>query len=93
MFDRPAPPRPEAVPYGRYEDVLSTLKQALRGTPYLLGERFSAADVYGGAEIHWARTIGAPGFKDEPIFERYVAGLARRPAYQRSIAQDAKAFG
>ena len=93
MFERPAPPRPEAVPYGRYEDVLNTLKQAVRGSPYLLGERFSAADVYVGAEIYWARMIGAPGFKDEPVFERYVARLAGRPAYQRSIAEDAKAFG
>ena len=92
MFDRPAPPRPEALGYGRYDDVVGTLKDAVRASPYLLGQRFSAADVYVGAEIHWARTIGAPGFKDEPVFERYVARLAERPAYQRSIAEDAKAL-
>jgi len=91
MFERPLPPRPEALGYGRYEDVVGTLKDAVRASPYLLGQRFSAADVYVGAEIHWARTIAAPGFKDEPVFERYVARLAERPAYQRSIAEDAKA--
>jgi len=91
MFERPAPPRPEALGYGRYEDVVATLKEAVRASPHLLGARFSAADVYVGAEIYWARMIGAPGFKDEPVFERYVARLAERPAYQRSIAEDAKA--
>ena len=41
----------------------------------LIGERFSAADVYVGAPRYWARTIGAPGFRTSRL-QRSVARLA-----------------
>jgi glutathione S-transferase len=92
MAERPPVAKGQAG-YGSYEDVLNALKQALSAGPYLLGERFTAADLYVGSEIYWAGMIGAPGYKNEPIFDRYLARLAERPAYKRSIVEDAKAFG
>ncbi len=59
---------------------------ALSGKRYLLGERFTAADVYVGAELRFAMTFGAPGLKGEPVFDDYVARLSARPAFQRSAA-------
>jgi len=44
--------RKSAVGWGSYEDVLSTLKTALATGPYLLGDEFTAADVY----IGWRST-------------------------------------
>ena len=86
MLKRPPPERKMAVGWGSYEDVLSTLKTALAKGPYLLGDTFSAADVYVGSELRWAMMFGAPGLKGEKIFDDYVARLATRPALQRVTA-------
>jgi glutathione S-transferase len=63
---------------------MATLKGTLAGGPYLLGERFSAADVYVGAQLGWAMKFGAPGLKGEKVFEDYVARLSARPAARRA---------
>lgn len=84
MLQRPEPAQKGAVGWGSYEDVVGALKSALTPGPYLLGEAFSAADVYLGSELGWAMSFGAPGLKGEPVFDRYVARLAARPAYARA---------
>lgn len=86
MLKRPPPERKMAVGWGSYEDVLTTLKTALARGPYLLGESFSAADVYVGSELRWAMMFGAPGLKGEKVFDDYVARLSTRPALQRVSA-------
>jgi len=85
MMKRPPPPRKAAVGWGDYNDVVTTLKTALAKGPYLLGEAFSAADVYLGSEIRWAMMFGAPGLKGEKVFDDYAARLAARPALQRTM--------
>ena len=84
MMKRPEVERKAAVGWGSYDDVVATLKKALAGGPYLLGETFSAADVYLGSEIRWAMMFGAPGLKGEKVFDDYVARLSARPAAQRT---------
>ena len=86
VMKRPPVERKSAVGWGSYEDVLSTLKTALAGGPYLLGDDFRAADVYIGSEINFAMMFGGPGLKGEAVFEDYVARLVARPAYKRSTA-------
>lgn len=86
MFKRPEVERKSAVGYGSYEDVLNTLRTALEKGPYLLGEKFTAADLYVGSEINWAMMFGAPGLKGEAVFDDYVARLTARPAYKRVAA-------
>ncbi|MBX5461853.1 MAG: glutathione S-transferase, partial [Steroidobacteraceae bacterium] len=49
MFGRPPVERKGAVGWGSYEDVLNALETAIKPGPYVLGERFSAADVYVGS--------------------------------------------
>lgn len=93
MLKRPAPEQKMSVGWGSYEDVLRTLKTALAKGPYLLGGRFSAADVYVGSEVIWAMMVGAPGLKGEKIFEDYAARLNARPALQRVSAAGAAAAG
>jgi glutathione S-transferase len=84
MMKRPEVEHKSAVGWGSYEDVLATLKTALDKGPYLLGEKFSAADVYVGSAIRWAMSFGAPGFKGEKVFDDYAARLSARPALQRA---------
>jgi glutathione S-transferase len=86
MMKRPEVERKASVGWGSYEDVVSTLKTVLAKGPYLLGERFSAADVYVGAQVRWAGMFGAPGLKGEKVFDDYVARLSARPAAQRVTA-------
>ncbi len=70
------------VGYGNFNDVLNTLEQAVSHGDYLLGEHFSAADVYTGAYINWALYTGEIERRD--AFERYVARLNERPAKIRA---------
>ena len=63
---------------------MATLKTALANGPYLLGDKFSAADVYVGSEIRFAMMFGAPALKGEKVFDDYVARLSDRPAAKRA---------
>jgi glutathione S-transferase len=45
-----------------------------------LGERFSAADVYVGAQLQWGLMVKA--LEPRPVFLQYVDRLAQRPALQ-----------
>lgn len=81
MMQRPEPANKAAVGWGSYEDVIAALKGALTPGPYLLGETFSAADLYLGSELGWAMSFGAPGLKGEPVFDDYVARISSRPAF------------
>lgn len=84
MMKRPPVERKTAVGWGSDEDVVGALKAALAKGPYLLGEKFSAADVYVGSELRWAMMLGVPGLKGEKVFDDHVARLAARPASQRA---------
>ncbi len=86
MMKRPEVERKAAVGWGGYDEVLATLRKVLAKGPYLLGETFSAADVYVGSEIRFAMMFGAPGLKGEKVFDDYVARLSARPAAQRTAA-------
>nr|WP_246352239.1 glutathione S-transferase family protein [Sphingomonas xinjiangensis] len=65
--------------------ALRRLDDALANGPYLLGERFSAADVMLGGTLGWARDISP---MDGPL-PAYLARLAARPAFARAMARDA----
>jgi glutathione S-transferase len=85
--------RPDAqrqmIGYGSYDEVIGALLGVLSKSPYLLGEAFSAADLYVGAQINWAMMFGGPGLKGVPAFDAYVARITERPAYKRAAAKDA----
>jgi glutathione S-transferase len=86
MMKRPEVERKSAVGWGSYDDVLATLKAALATGPYLLGDKFTAADLYIGSELNFAVMFGAPGLKGEPVIDAYLARLVARPAFQRAMA-------
>ena len=86
MFKRAAPERKSALGWGSYDDVIDTIEAALRPGPWLLGERFTAADVYIGAELMWAGQFGAPRIKESQGIADYVARCVARPAFIRTRA-------
>jgi glutathione S-transferase len=76
------PDRKAMAGYGSLADVISTLEAALSGRAYLVGDRFSAADVYVGSHIGWGMSFGR--LEKRPVFERYFARIIRRPAAIRA---------
>lgn len=85
-FKRPPVERKGALGYGSYEDTLDTLEKALSPGPWLLGARFSAADVYLGAQLIWGMQFGT--VDKRPAFEAYAARCTERPAHQRVTEQN-----
>ena len=81
MLARPPVDKPTALGYGSYDDVLRTVEQALTPGPYLLGERFSAADVYIGSQLGFG--LMTKTLEPRPIFQSYLGLLSQRPAYKR----------
>lgn len=81
------PPEREAmVGYGNLATVMDALEGAVSVGDYILGERFSAADVYLGSQILWGLQFGS--IERRPAFEAYGKRLASRPAAQRANAID-----
>jgi glutathione S-transferase len=80
------PGKPMMMPYGDYETTLNVLAGALAKGPYLLGDRFSAADVQMGSNLRWTMQFGI--VPQRPEFVRYVELLKQRPALIRALARD-----
>ena len=75
------------VGYGSFEQTVDVLESAVAGAaPWLLGERFSAADVYVGSQVVWGQQFGT--LPARPAFAAYAARLQARDAYRRATALD-----
>jgi glutathione S-transferase len=79
--------KPGQAGFGTYEEVLSTLDRALQPGPYLLGERFTMADVILGATVRWMLSFKM--LDPLPTLTAYAERLGERPALQRANARNA----
>ena len=70
------------VGYGSMEDVLGALEHLLSARDFVLGDRFSAADVYLGSAIGWGLAFGT--MPERPSFRAYHERCAARPAAARA---------
>lgn len=77
-----------ALGYGSYESMLEGLRDIVGAGPYILGDRFTAADVILGGGVGYLRDFGL--LPDEPIFNGYAERVRARPAYQRAMANEAE---
>jgi len=84
MKREPAPPRMCA--YGDYDTMLATLVGQLRKGPYMLGDRFSAADVLWGTGLTY--TTAFKMVPELPEIANYVARWNSRPSVARVKAKD-----
>ncbi len=80
------PERAGMVGYGSFEVVMDTLEAQLSKAPYILGEAFSAVDVYLGAQIGFGLRFGS--IEKRPVFEAYWQRLAARPAAKAAAQID-----
>lgn len=91
VIDRAANHEPAPVmmsPYGDYDTMLATVVSQLHSGPYLLGERFSAADVLWGTALGWTTMFDL--VPKEPVIMDYVQRIGARPATARVQAKDAE---
>ena len=91
VVDRAMKREPAAAstsPYGTWETMLGTLTSQLAKGPFLLGERFSAADVLWGTALRWTTMFKL--VPESPEVTAYIARCTARPAAQRAAAKDAE---
>jgi len=62
------------------------LTRSLEKAPFLLGERFSAADILIGSLF--VTFLGNPLLPATPPFTAYTDRLKARPAFARALARD-----
>ena len=68
--------------WGSLEAVVEALESAVSGADYVAGDRFTAADVYLGAQIGWGMHFGT--IERRPALERYWERISSRPAAVRA---------
>ncbi len=82
-------PAPQAMsPYGDFTCMLDTVVAAVTDTPYLLGERITAADILWGQALNWGLMFKMIP-ESKPITD-YVARIAQRPAAIKVTELDAE---
>ncbi len=81
-------PPPRMSPYGDYETVLSTVNRQLEKGPYILGDKFTAADVLWGVALQW--TVGFKLVPPTPTITAYIERVTSRPGMKRAAAKDAE---
>jgi glutathione S-transferase len=69
------------------EEAMGAIIKLLSEGPYLLGERFSAADVLYGTTF--AMFAGNPLLQNSSVIEEYAKRVVARPAFARAQAKDA----
>ena len=80
-FEVPAD-RQMMVGYGSVDRVADAVELALKANPYIAGHRFTAADVYVGAQLGWTSGVGMLPKRD--VFDAYLGRVMSRPAAVRA---------
>jgi len=68
------------------DEVMELVNTALSKNPYILGEKFSAADILLGTTFKLF--MGSPLLPKSDLLESYVNRVVERPAYGRAAAKD-----
>ncbi|MBE9176256.1 glutathione S-transferase family protein [Synechocystis salina LEGE 06155] len=75
----------EAVREKEMPRLLQSLEEILGRSPFILGEKFSVADVAVGSILAYVPIMLKLNFDGYPTVAAYVQGLVQRPAFQASI--------
>lgn len=68
--------------FGSMGDVLSAVEGAIKDRTYLVGDSFTAADLYLASHLSWGMNFGT--IEKRPAFESYVEPHLQRPAALRA---------
>jgi glutathione S-transferase len=84
----PEPEKQRMFGYGNYDLAIGTLEKALTGRPYIAGDRFTAADLFVGANVNFLLQFKL--LEPRPVFTDYAARMTDRDAYRRAQEIDGK---
>jgi glutathione S-transferase len=76
------PERERMMGYGHFETVIDVPEEAVSHAEYVVGDSFTAADVYLGSGIGLGMQFGT--IEKRPAFEQYWQRLSARPAARRA---------
>jgi glutathione S-transferase len=82
MQNRTPAERAGAVGYGTYDDTVNTLEKAITPGPYILGDSFTAVDLYIGSQIGFG--LYTKALEPRASFQEYSARVSDRPAHKRA---------
>jgi glutathione S-transferase len=75
-----------ACAYGDYDSVMQVIAAQLKQGPWLLGERFTAADVLWGGALNYGMMFKL--VPEWPVFRDYIERVQSRPAIRRASELD-----
>ncbi len=84
----PTPERQRMFGYGNYDLAIGNLEKALTGKEYIASDRFSAADLFVGANVNFMLQFNL--LEPRPVFTEYAARMTDRDAYRRAKEIDGK---
>ena len=76
------PEREGSIGYGSFERVMDVVEAAVSRGGYLVGDHFTAADLYLGAQIGFGLMFGT--IEKRPAFEQFFQKVTARPAFARA---------
>ena len=82
----PTPEKQGMAGYGTYAQAVDGLSHAVKSNPFIAGNRFTAADVYVGAQVGWGLQFGT--IEKRPEFVEYFARVSDREAFRRAQSLD-----
>jgi len=74
--------------WGNFPTMIEVLEAGLKEGPWLLGERFSAADVLVGSSVYFMKMFGV--LPDSPVLTEYGDRCLARPACAEALARNAE---
>lgn len=79
--------KPGQAGWGTYESMLAAMESAVEGRDYLLGDRFSMADMIFGGTLRYMLRFKM--LEPTPAFTAYAERLGERPALKRAESRNA----
>lgn len=79
-------PERAALARGRVDAAARAVAGALDGNEFLVGDRFTIADVLVGSALGWPARVGFAEMMPDSV-NAYAESLSQRPAYQRADAR------
>ena len=79
-------PNPQRNGWGSFDLMVDTLAAGLDGRDWLMGDRFTAADVMVGSSAAFMHQFGL--LPDVRVLSDYIDRCASRPAYRKAMSLD-----
>ena len=79
---------PSTCPFGDFDTMFKTLTDQLEKGPYILGDKFTTADMLWGNALAWTTKFGL--VPETPVIKAYIERVTSRPAVQAAVQKDAE---